>query len=143
MTNGARGTVETAYGLADALTAELDERLAAADAALAERFPGDTPDRQPVHTVYVAADRFVEDLPDTWGREAIALVDRHADLFAALAIDTEQVSLVREKLGNEPIEDLRVDFEDGYGDRGDEVEDADALRAAAALGAATLAGTTP
>ena len=30
----------------------------------------------------------------------------------------------------EPIEDLRLDFEDGYGDRGDETEDADAVRAA-------------
>src|SRR3954468_1489097 len=105
MTNGARGTVETAYGLADALTAELDERLAAADAELSERFPGDTPDRQPVHTVYVAADRFVADLPDAWGREAVAVVDRHAELFAELAADAEQVSLVREKLVFEPIED--------------------------------------
>jgi citrate lyase beta subunit len=141
MTKGARGTVETAYGLADALTSELDERLAAADAALAERFPGDTPDRQPVHTVYVAADRFVADLPDAWGREAVALVDRHVDLFAELATDSEQVSLVREKLAAEPIEDLRIDFEDGYGDRGDEVEDADVLRAAGALAGAILAHT--
>jgi citrate lyase beta subunit len=141
MTNGARGTVETAYGLAAALTAELDERLAADDAALAERFPGDTPDRQPVHTVYVSADRFVADLPDTWGREAIALVDRHLDLFAELATDREQVSLVREKLASEPIEDLRIDFEDGYGDRGDEAEDADVLRAAGALAGAILAHT--
>ena len=31
--------------LAEALTAELDQRLAGADAALAEQFPGDSPDR--------------------------------------------------------------------------------------------------
>ena len=68
MTDVARGAVQPAEELAQALTAELDERLAAADAALAERFPGDTPDRQPVHTVYVPADRFVEDLAETWGR---------------------------------------------------------------------------
>jgi citrate lyase beta subunit len=143
MTDVARGEVQPADELADALTAELDERLAGADAALAEGFPGDTPDRQPVHTVYVPADRFVEDLSGTWGRAAIALMDEHADLFADLASGTDPVALVRAKLTSEPIEDLRIDFEDGYGDRGDETEDADTLRAAAELARATLAGTAP
>ena len=36
----------------------LDEQLAAADAALAEHYPGDRGVRQPVHTVYVPADRY-------------------------------------------------------------------------------------
>ena len=31
---------------------------------------------------------------------------------------------VRRKLETEPIEDLRVDLEDGFGDRGDDEEDA-------------------
>jgi citrate lyase beta subunit len=143
VTDGVRGVVESADELAEALTAELDERLDGADAALAEQFPGDAPDRQPVHTVYVAADRFGEDLPHTWGREAIALVDQHADLFAGLTSGAEQVSLVREKLAAEPIEDLRIDFEDGYGNRGDETEDTDALQAATALVRATQAGGAP
>jgi citrate lyase beta subunit len=143
VTDGVRGVVESADELAEALTAELDERLDGADAALAEQFPGDAPDRQPVHTVYVAADRFGEDLPHTWGREAIALVDQHADLFAGLTSGAEQVSLVREKLAAEPIEDLRIDFEDGYGNRGDETEDTDALQAATALARATQAGGAP
>jgi citrate lyase beta subunit len=129
--------------LADALASELDGRLVGADAALAEQFPGDTSERQPVHTVYVPADRFAEDLVGTWGKEAIAAVDRHADLFAELATDAQQVSLVREKLGSEPIEDLRIDFEDGYGSRGDETEDADALRAAAALAQAAVTDSAP
>ena len=69
-----------------------------------------------------------------WGRAALALVDQHADLFAEVASARSRlVSLVREKLAAEPIEDLRIDFEDGYGDRGDEAEDADVLRAAGAL----------
>ena len=140
MTDVARGAVQPADELAHALTAELDERLAGADAALAEQFPGDTPDRQPVHTVYVPADRFVDDLAETWGQAAIALVDQHADLFAELASGAEPVALVRAKLASEPIEDLRIDFEDGYGDRGDETEDADTLRAAAALARATRPG---
>ena len=36
---------------------ELDRRLAPADAELAARYPGDAGGRQPVHTVYVPADR--------------------------------------------------------------------------------------
>ena len=143
MTDVDRGSVQPADELAEALTAELDDRLAAADAALAERFPGDTPDRQPVHTVYVPADRFADDLVDTWGRAAIALVDQHSELFRELVAGEDQVALVRAKLTAEPIEDLRIDFEDGYGDRGDEVEDADTLRAAAALARATQTGTAP
>ena len=45
-----------------------------------------------------------------------------------------------EKLEREPIEDLRIDFEDGYGDRGDDVEDADAVRTAKRVAAAVGAG---
>ena len=48
--------------LAARLTRELDERLAAADAALASGYPGERPGRQPVHTVYVPADRYAADL---------------------------------------------------------------------------------
>src|SRR5262249_43788923 len=48
---------------------------------------------------------------------------------------------VAEKLVREPIEDLRIDFEDGYGTRPDDVEDADVARAAKALAASQAAGT--
>ncbi len=34
---------------------------------------------------------------------------------------------VREKLGREPVEDMRIDFEDGYGNRPDEEEDFHAI----------------
>ncbi len=44
---------------------------------------------------------------------------------------------VNEKLGREPIEDLRIDFEDGYGVRDDAEEDA------AARAAGELAGRLP
>jgi citrate lyase beta subunit len=46
---------------------------------------------------------------------------------------------VRGKLEREPIEDLRIDFEDGYGHRTDGEEDADALNAASTLAAAARA----
>jgi citrate lyase beta subunit len=130
--------------LSETLTAEVDDRLAGPDAALTAQYPGDAPDRQAVHTVYVPADRFDEGLASAWGRAAVDLVDQHADLFAEEASGGDRlVSLVREKLLSEPIEDLRIDFEDGYGARGDDVEDADVLRAAAALARATRAGTAP
>ena len=45
---------------------------------------------------------------------------------------------VRAKLKSEPIEDLRIDFEDGYGFRPDEEEDADAERTARELAASFL-----
>ncbi len=45
---------------------------------------------------------------------------------------------VRAKLKSEPVEDFRIDFEDGYGFRPDEEEDADAERTARELAAAFL-----
>lgn len=46
-----------------------------------------------------------------------------------------------EKLRTEPIEDFRVDFEDGYGPRTDAEEDADALSASSELARAFVDGT--
>lgn len=119
--------------LAAALVARLDDRLAAADAALAAAFPGERPGRQPVHTVYVPADRYHGHLVAAHGEEALRLLDSHADRFAALVRDDGVVARVRSKLATEPVEDLRVDFEDGYAGRGGDREDADVARAAAAL----------
>jgi citrate lyase beta subunit len=50
---------------------------------------------------------------------------------------------VRGKLEREPVEDFRLDFEDGYGNRPDDEEDATAVAAARELAAASLAGTLP
>ncbi|HEY0237139.1 MAG TPA: aldolase/citrate lyase family protein, partial [Friedmanniella sp.] len=135
--------------------AAVDAQLAASDAARVAAYPGDRTDRQPVHTVYVPADRFVAqggpDLPAAWGAEATAALARHApradDLARACDLDVEEVreiwGAVVAKLEKEPIEDLRVDLEDGYGTRSDTDEDADALAAGRALGAAVAAGTCP
>jgi len=119
----------------DRLNDDLDRRLARADAALARQFPGDRPGRQPVHTVYVPADRYRSTVCRAWGDAALATLDEHNSIFAALvdeqgadAVDLE--SRVRSKLVSEPVEDLRVDFEDGYGARSDEVEDGHASSAA-------------
>jgi citrate lyase beta subunit len=119
--------------LARRLTTELDERLAAADAALASGYPGERPGRQPVHTVYVPADRYDAELVPAYGAAALRALDGHAAAYAALVADDDLVERVRAKLASEPVEDLRVDFEDGYVGRSEADEDADAVRAARAL----------
>lgn len=130
----------------DRLNDDLDRRLARADAALARHFPGDRPGRQPIHTVYVPADRYRGTVCRDWGDAALATLDEHRSTFAALvdeqgadAVDLE--SRVHSKLVNEPVEDLRVDFEDGYGARSDEVEDGHASSAAGDLAASIREGT--
>ena len=137
-----------ATDLAD-LTQELAARLADADSALAQQFPGERPDRQPVHTVYIPASRFDAGLVPRWGSEALAALDEHggdAQEYAALLgigadLADDVVARVRAKLAAEPVEDLRVDFEDGYGSPGDDVEDAAVDAGAAALLESLSAGT--
>ena len=128
----------------------IDQQLGDTDTFLARCYPGEDARRQPVHTVYVPADRYTADLPRQWGTAARALVDQHGGieaLCADLGLTPELVSSVAPrvlaKLENEPIEDLRLDFEDGYGNRADDVEDAEAVRAAAELAAAVTAGEAP
>ncbi|MDQ0895217.1 DUF6986 family protein [Agromyces ramosus] len=133
-----------------AVLASVEGRLAATDALLASAYPGDDGSRQPVHTVYVPADRYVPELPTVWGRAALAAVDAAGGVEAvavSVGVDPELAAaiapLVREKLEREPIEDLRIDFEDGYGDRGDDIEDAEAVRAAKRVAAAEGAQFAP
>jgi citrate lyase beta subunit len=129
--------------LAGELADELDRRLAAEDEALVARFPGVRPGRQPVHTVYVPADQYDAGLTTAWGEQARQAMAEHDEVLRACLGDAADalLPLVDEKLRREPIEDLRIDFEDGYGGRPDEVEDADVARAAEALAASQAAGT--
>ncbi|MFN2561692.1 MAG: aldolase [Jatrophihabitans sp.] len=125
------------------LAGALDARLAASDAALAARFPGERADRQPIHTVYVPAHRYDADLVASWSAQALAAVDGNAEEFGKLVGDDDIVERVRRKLVAEPIEDLRIDFEDGYGTKPDDSEDADVAAAAAALAGSRGAGAAP
>src|ERR1043166_4744797 len=50
---------------------------------------------------------------------------------------------VESKLAREPVEDFRIDFEDGYGNRPDLEEDHHAGAAAAELSRGMRAGTLP
>ncbi|MGZ4611104.1 MAG: DUF6986 family protein [Actinomycetes bacterium] len=87
-----------------------------------------TTGRQPVHTAYVPADVLDGDTVDTWGVTALTALREFAPTPDVLGVDGEVYARVVAKLGSEPVEDLRVDFEDGYGDRPDTEEDADARR---------------
>jgi citrate lyase beta subunit len=120
---------------------ELDERLGAVDAALARHYPGARPGRQPVHTVYVPADHFHARLVPEHGAAALRATEEHEPLLLGLLDgDRDLLDRVRDKLAREPVEDLRIDFEDGYGTRPDDEEDADARRAAAGLRTSISAG---
>lgn len=135
----------------DELATELDERLAVADRALARGYPGDRGSRQPVHTVYIPADRYSGPTVGEWGREALAVLEEHGGSPKAAAESfglppgafTEVYGRVIAKLAAEPIEDLRIDFEDGLGDRPDDEEDAAALTAASELAKTVRAGEAP
>lgn len=89
--------------------------------------------RQPVQTAYVPADGFDSDTVGQWGVVALTALRRHAPSPEDLGVDDEVYGRVVAKLGTEPVEDLRVDFEDGYGDRPEDEEDADARRAGQVL----------
>ncbi|MGY1591961.1 DUF6986 family protein [Geodermatophilus sp. SYSU D00708] len=130
--------------LPDDVYAELDRRLGPVDAARAAGYPGERTGRQPVHTCYVPADAVVPGLAAAWGAAALAALDEHGlpDLGLDGGLLEQVLPRVRAKLAAEPVEDLRVDAEDGYrGAPG--AEDGDVCRAAEAVAADVVAGTAP
>ncbi|WP_443741612.1 DUF6986 family protein [Streptomyces humicola] len=137
--------------LSDAVRESVGASLAGVDAELARRYPGDPGTRQPVHTVYVPGDVFEAGTVRSWGDQALAALDEHAPDAAAFArvlelpeqLAADVYERVRAKLRREPIEDLRIDFEDGYGPRPDDEEDAAAARAARLVARTVADGTAP
>jgi citrate lyase beta subunit len=104
-----------------------------------------------VHTAYVPAHRFGPDTVNEWGAQAIAAVEQFApgpgEFAAAMGLTPEMAAEVRPlvlaKLATEPIEDLRIDFEDGYGIRADDTEDSHARAAGRSLAAVLGEDTAP
>jgi citrate lyase beta subunit len=137
--------------LPDDVIANLTAQLEPVDAALAARFPGEAGTRAPVHTCYVPADRLHPDVVMEWGEAAREALATHAPTPATLAAATDLDPALAESvyahvvrtLTVEPIQDLRVDLEDGYGIRGEDVEDDHAVAAAEALRTAAAADALP
>jgi citrate lyase beta subunit len=128
------------------------QKLRRTNEIVAEDFPGERGDRQPVHTVYGGAHLFKADSAPKLGAVALAALDEYAPdaqtLAKALGLDRDvDAATVRtrivEKLRREPVEDFRIDFEDGYGNRVDAEEDSHAESAAREVAAGLKAGTLP
>ncbi len=121
-----------------------------ANRRFAQQHAGDVAARQPVHTVYGGAHLFKADLAGKLGGIAIKFLREYLPdpetLSAALGLH-ENASRVHEriveKLMREPVEDLRCDFEDGYGNRPDAEEDAHAREAALEMARGMAEQTLP
>ncbi|MCK5790755.1 MULTISPECIES: DUF6986 family protein [unclassified Ketobacter] len=169
--------------LTDSDTQSILARLAESNQKHSSMYPGDSSDRQPVHTVYGGANLFKAGAAQKLGGLAQRALNTYAPDFCALArivgmtgseslptTATEAAALgeavaadpvkmkdanpaawlaytvydrVLKKLSSEPIEDSRIDFEDGYGNRPDDEEDADAVRSAEEVAKGMEEGTLP
>ena len=107
--------------------------------------------RQPVHVVYGGAHLFKSDTTRKLGTLAERALAEYAPDAAALAealgirddLATSVYQRVVEKLHREPVEDYRIDFEDGFGIRSDAEEDAAVDSAAAQLSKGLKDDTLP
>jgi hypothetical protein len=172
-----------ASSLSPDLTRDVLARLKDANHAFAAAYPGESGDRQAVHTVYGGAHLFKADTAQKLGAMALKTMDeyfpnfvtfaralglRGADrlpdapdeaegLRAQVARDPAAArranmpawlaytiyTRVLEKLRREPVEDFRIDYEDGYGNRPDAEEDGHAASAAEEVVKGARAGTLP
>jgi citrate lyase beta subunit len=129
----------------------LPDSLTRANLEFSRLYPGDNGSRQPVHTVYGGAHLFKADLCAKMGAIAEKTLAEFAPDAATLALaigipnhlaDTVYARIL-EKLKREPVEDFRIDFEDGYGNRPDAEEDATAGSAAEEVLKGLAAETLP
>jgi citrate lyase beta subunit len=128
------------------------QRLKRTNQAAALAFPGESGDRQPVHTVYGGAHLFKADSAGKLGALALSALNEYApdaktfaralDFKANVDPDVVRARVV-EKLRREPVEDFRIDFEDGYGNRVAAEEDDHAASAAEEVAGGLAAGTLP
>jgi citrate lyase beta subunit len=133
-----------------ALTTILDA-VHGANVHVARQYPGDSAGRQPVHTVYGGAHLFKGDVARKLGAAALKSLRDHAPdaatLAAALHLDRALAERlyprVVDKLTREPVEDFRIDFEDGFGSRPDLEEDGHAQLAATEVAIGLSDGTLP
>ncbi|MFL6539678.1 MAG: DUF6986 family protein [Chthoniobacterales bacterium] len=126
--------------------------LSRANKDFAQHYPGESNRRQAVHTVYGGGHLFRADTAQRLGEVALrSLIEYAPDaatLGSALGLTNDATAQkvylrIVEKLRGEPVEDFRLDFEDGYGNRADEEEDAHAASGAAEVARAFAGKTLP
>ena len=136
----------------------LFSQLAVANTAFQKLYPGDRPERQAVHTVYGGANLFKYNSAKVLGDKAFESfleyapdVQTFGDVFSlhtkvkGRRTDFAEViyEKVMRKLQTEAVEDFRIDFEDGYGNRSNEEEDQTAAVAALEVAKGMQLGTLP
>ncbi|HSI88615.1 MAG TPA: aldolase/citrate lyase family protein [Pyrinomonadaceae bacterium] len=138
-----RSPVHVVYGGADRFTAATPRKLGDLAIAAMERYGGSfvefanalglpgAEDLSPFPDAVAGIERSISESPDDVRRDNFAA-------WLAWAVHSRTLNKLRE----EPVEDFRIDFEDGYGFRPDEEEDADAERAARELASAIPSGTS-
>ena len=112
-----------------------------------------TSGRQPIHTVYGGAHLFRADIVQKFRDQSLGSLKEYAPTAASFAralelggstgFQNKIYQRVVDKLHREPVEDYRIDFEDGFGTRPDEEEDLQAVRVAGELGKAMAAEVVP
>jgi len=122
---------------------QLFSKLKEANTAFQKIYPGDRSDRQPVHTLYGGANLFKYDAAISLGKRALEIFETYAPdhkvfgkvfgMDTASGFSKRVYDKVIAKLKTEAIEDFRIDFEDGYGNRSHEEEDETAVIAAKEL----------
>jgi citrate lyase beta subunit len=110
--------------------------LTRANARFTKDYPGASSARQPIHTVYGGAQIFAHDTARKLGETALRTLSGHAPNARALSdalgyspgkedgpLWERVYARMIEKIRAEPVEDFRIDFEDGYGVRPGAEED--------------------
>jgi citrate lyase beta subunit len=138
--------------IVDEAKAEL-EALGRANRAFMKLYPGDRAARQPVHTVYGGAQLYKAETTRRLGELALRSMNSYArdpdelmrgvGLKLAPTLAEKVYARVLQKLETEPVEDFRIDFEDGFGARSDEEEDATAIAAAKEVARGLREGILP
>jgi citrate lyase beta subunit len=105
---------------------------------------------RPVHVVYGGAHLFKAGTIEKLGERARSAMEQWAGDAATFGravgiTDTKLaetvIARVRDKLARRPVEAMCIDFEDGYGPRANDEEDAEAVRAASELARTTAPET--
>jgi len=128
-------------------------QLRTANAAFTAAYPGESGRRQPVHCFYGGAHLFQATTARRLGELALRSLEEYAPDVNALtsalqwtvseSLAENVYGRIVEKLRREPVEDLHIDFEDGYGNRPDNVEDGHAVSVAREVAAGMKAGSLP